>query len=250
MNRVMAWFSCGVTSAVAAHLAIKKYGDTVTVAYIDTASEHPDNNRFLADVEAWLGRKVEVLKSTKYQDVDDVIARRRYLRGPQGAPCSGELKKAVRFAYQLPDDLQVFGFHADERKRAQRFRESNIGIDLEYPLIDNGLGHDDCMALAAGGFSVGIAPHKFGRGEGISKKEMRMQGLYRKYIITKADGSLVDPKAQYLVLRLDTDKAARVAAMMYADGIAQEKPELAADIRMWVDACIKREAFDEVFGGS
>jgi 3'-phosphoadenosine 5'-phosphosulfate sulfotransferase (PAPS reductase)/FAD synthetase len=147
MNRVIAWFSCGATSAVAAHLAIKKYGEAVTVAYIDTASEHEDNKRFLADVEAWLGRKVEVLRNEKYADVDAVLASTNFLRSPYGAKCSAELKKVVRVAYQLPDDLQVFGFHADERKRAARFSESNIGISLEYPLIDASLGHEDCLAI-------------------------------------------------------------------------------------------------------
>ena len=37
-----------------------------------------------------------------------------------------------------------------------------------------------------------------------------------KYIIFKSDGSLVDEKADYLVLRLDTDEHARAAAMVYA----------------------------------
>ena len=43
-----------------------------------------------------------------------------------------------------------------------------------------------------------------------------MKGLYGKYIITKADGSPVDPNADYFVLRLDTDPAARHAARTYA----------------------------------
>jgi hypothetical protein len=42
------------------------------------------------------------------------------------------------------------------------------------------------------------------------------RGFYKKYIISKADGSPVDPKAVYMVLRLDTDKAARAAAIEYA----------------------------------
>lgn len=42
------------------------------------------------------------------------------------------------------------------------------------------------------------------------------RGFYQKYIISKADGSSVDPKAVYLVLRLDTDAAARSAAIEYA----------------------------------
>ena len=41
-------------------------------------------------------------------------------------------------------------------------------------------------------------------------------GLYGKYIIQKADGSTVDPKADYFILRLDTDPYARIAALEYA----------------------------------
>lgn len=40
--------------------------------------------------------------------------------------------------------------------------------------------------------------------------------LYEKYVITKADGSPVDPSAEYFVLRLDTDECARQAAAAYA----------------------------------
>lgn len=43
-----------------------------------------------------------------------------------------------------------------------------------------------------------------------------MTGLFGKYKIEKSDGSPIDPKAQYFVLRLDTDKAARAAMVTYA----------------------------------
>ena len=41
-------------------------------------------------------------------------------------------------------------------------------------------------------------------------------GLYGKYIIQKADGSPVDPEADYFILRLDADPVARIAALEYA----------------------------------
>jgi len=43
-----------------------------------------------------------------------------------------------------------------------------------------------------------------------------MTGLYGKYKIEKTDGSPIDPKALYFVLRLDTDKSARRALRAYA----------------------------------
>jgi hypothetical protein len=48
--------------------------------------------------------------------------------------------------------------------------------------------------------------------------------MKNKYIVSKADGSPVDPKAQYLVLRLDTDPHAVVAALAYAKECAGTDP--------------------------
>ena len=45
-------------------------------------------------------------------------------------------------------------------------------------------------------------------------------GWKRKYTITKADGSPVDPMAIYFVLRLDEDPCARRALAVYADAVA------------------------------
>jgi hypothetical protein len=51
-SRVLAWFSCGDASAVAAKLACEKYGERCQVIHCDTlAYEHPDNRRFLKDEE-------------------------------------------------------------------------------------------------------------------------------------------------------------------------------------------------------
>ena len=44
-----------------------------------------------------------------------------------------------------------------------------------------------------------------------------MKGWFTKYHISKADGSPIDKDAVYMVLRLDTDKDAREAAMLYAE---------------------------------
>lgn len=50
-------------------------------------------------------------------------------------------------AFQHPDDVQVFGFTSDERDRAERFCDNNPEVDARFPLIEQGLGHDDCEAL-------------------------------------------------------------------------------------------------------
>ena len=57
-----------------------------------------------------------------------------------------------------------------------------------------------------------------------------MKGLYQKYIIQKADGTPIDPNADYFVLRLDTDKHARETLKFYGNAIYQDNPELTHDI--------------------
>lgn len=49
---IIAWFSCGATSAVACKIALSLYDD-VHIYYIETGFGHPDNTRFLADCEKW-----------------------------------------------------------------------------------------------------------------------------------------------------------------------------------------------------
>jgi hypothetical protein len=63
---------------------------------------------------------------------------------------------------------------------------------------------------------------------------MTEPGLYHKYIILRADGEPVDPPANYFVLRLDTDWAARQAMLTYAAAVAAENPILSAEILAWV----------------
>lgn len=59
---------------------------------------------------------------------------------------------------------------------------------------------------------------------------MDQKGLYGKYIIQKADGEPVDPKAVYFTLRLDTDPHAREAVRAYIRSCKAEQPELARDL--------------------
>lgn len=147
-TRVVVWFSCGATSAVAAKLAIQKYGhEDLVIAYCDTGSEHPSNAQFMANIARWTNHPVEVLKSDTYANVDDVIERTRYLDGVAGARCTTELKKSVRLKFQQPDDIQIFGFDSSEIKRAAKFRKHNPEVMLETPLIEAGLDHGACLAM-------------------------------------------------------------------------------------------------------
>jgi hypothetical protein len=62
------------------------------------------------------------------------------------------------------------------------------------------------------------------------REQDKTRGLYGKYIVSKADGSPVAPKAYYLVLRLDADEDARAAALMYAAHVRKWNPKLAEGI--------------------
>ena len=148
VNRVLVWFSAGAASAVAAKLALAERGhDNVVIAYTNPGSEHPDNARFLDECQEWFGHEVLRLKSEKYADTWEVWKKTRYLVGPTVARCTAELKKKPRFAFQQADDLQVFGYTAEEKHRADRFREQNPDVDLWTPLIDHGLTKSDCLAM-------------------------------------------------------------------------------------------------------
>jgi len=136
MSRTLVWFSCGATSAVAAKLALE-HCQNVEILYCDTLKyEHPDNARFISDCEKWYGQPIKILRSEKYIDIFDVFDKTRWLVGHGIARCSIELKRNVRRAYQLPDDLHVFGMDADEDKRIERFRNENFELNLWFPLLD------------------------------------------------------------------------------------------------------------------
>lgn len=146
-GRVLAWFSCGAASAVAAKMAIQAYGDRCEVLYCDTlAYEHPDNARFMADVSRWLGREIKILRSADYADIFDVFRKTRWLVGPSGARCTTELKKNVRTAYQRPDDVHVFGLTADEYDRAVRFASNNHDLNILLPLVAEHVTKAECHA--------------------------------------------------------------------------------------------------------
>jgi 3'-phosphoadenosine 5'-phosphosulfate sulfotransferase (PAPS reductase)/FAD synthetase len=138
-----------VTSAVATKIAIgaAHVGLDVHVVYCDTSSEHPDNRRFLDDCQEWYGKEIEIISSEKYADIWDVFEKTRWLVGPQGARCTGELKRAVRHKYEQPDDIHVFGLDAGELDRVEKFKAANHDIKLWLPLIERGLDKRACAEI-------------------------------------------------------------------------------------------------------
>lgn len=141
------WLSAGVSSFIAGYLA----KDVDEWIYIDIADQHPDSMRFIKDCEKIIGKEVQILKSDKFNCVEEVIRKYRYINSPYGAPCTGMLKKAVRKRWESEhkefDITYVWGMDFSEKHRADNIVESFPEFKHEFPLIDNYLSKQDCHAM-------------------------------------------------------------------------------------------------------
>ena len=146
-ERIVCWFSCGATSAIATLKALEKYRGKIPVeiCYCDTGSEHPDNMRFLYDMEKVFGQKINILRHPKYKNTWEVWEDRRYIAGVAGAPCTYELKIKQREGFQRPTDIQVFGFGKEEIERRDRFEKNHPEAYIECALIDFNYSKNDCL---------------------------------------------------------------------------------------------------------
>lgn len=157
---VLCWFSAGITSAVACKKAIEKYGK-VEIYYIGIRTAHSDNDRFISDCEKWFGQKINTISSRKYFDQFDVIEKTGYVNGTDGARCTKELKKEVRFQLEnaLKPDLfepdrpqysnQVHGFEFEvkEIKRAIDYCIDYPYTNALFPLIEEKLNKENCAQI-------------------------------------------------------------------------------------------------------
>lgn len=149
---VAVWFSCGAASAVAAKMTVEHYGGVANIRILNNpvAEEDEDNRRFLFDVERWIGVRIETVLNPAWPDAsaEAVWEKRRGMSFPNGAPCTVELKKRARQAWEAENhaDWHVLGFTADERKRHERFvlgeRENVLPV-----LIDAGITKADCYRI-------------------------------------------------------------------------------------------------------
>ena len=147
--KFLAWFSCGVTSAVACKLAVDRFRDAVELVYIETGQAHPDNQRFIKQCEQWIGKEVKTIRSEIYSSPLDV-AEKNLFNTPYGSPCTLHLKKKVRQEYQkqFKDVVHVFGFEYNKKEvnRAFRWLEQQCE-DAYFPLIENRLTKRDCTKI-------------------------------------------------------------------------------------------------------
>lgn len=148
----IAWWSGGVTSAVACWLAIEMFGiDKVRIVFIDTHNEDDDTYRFLNDCEKWYGKPIEVISriGVDYNTIQEVWFRYISLNVATGAICSTELKRGCREKFERENmfSYQVFGFEVDEPKRMKGMSKNYRGSRPLFPLALMGYDKKKCIDI-------------------------------------------------------------------------------------------------------
>jgi hypothetical protein len=139
---LVCWFSCGVSSCVAAALT-----PDATLIRIAIRDEHQDNERFVAEVQPVLKRSVYTLMSP-WESVERVIRGQKYVNGPTGAPCTRILKRTVRELWEREnpgEHTYVWGFDCDEKQRFDRLDRS-VHHHVA-PLIERGITKADAHGV-------------------------------------------------------------------------------------------------------
>lgn len=148
-DTIVVWFSCGAASAIALQETIRQYGDSYNIRAVNNPviEEDEDNIRFMRDVSDWLNIEIEQASRSLYPDnsAQSVWEHRKFMSGPQGAPCTLELKKRARQEWELHNKTcwMVLGFTVDEKRRHDQFVKFERE-DLLPVLIDAGLTKQDC----------------------------------------------------------------------------------------------------------
>lgn len=149
---IAVWFSCGAASAVAAKLTLEKYGDEHEIRIVNNPikEEHEDNQRFLKDVEKWLGVEVETAINPRFPSMScvEVWEWKRFMSSPAGAPCTAELKKKARQHWEEENkpDYHVLGFTLEEQYRHDRFVKTERSNVLPV-LIDAKVNKSMCYQI-------------------------------------------------------------------------------------------------------
>jgi len=151
-EKIICWWSGGITSAVACKIAIDQYGkDKCQSIFIGTMNEDSDTYRFKKDCEDWYGIPIETITAIgdKFPTIQSVWRHYKSLNVANGAICSSTLKRDVRLKWQKENDYkyQVFGFDIDEPKRAKSMKINYIEAKPIYPLLLHALTKKDCIDI-------------------------------------------------------------------------------------------------------
>lgn len=152
LRSAILWWSGGITSAVACHLALKKYPKKFCrIIMLDTKNEHEDTYRFLKDCEKWYGLPIEQISSSDYSGVEDTWFRHKSLNTANGAVCSYMLKRRVREKWEKENFYlwQVFGFEYNKKEmnRAKALKLNHPHTRPRFPLIEAKMDKKECMEL-------------------------------------------------------------------------------------------------------
>ncbi len=149
---IIVWFSCGAASAIAAKYTLDLYGKNNRVLLVNNPikEEHPDNLRFMADIEKWLNLKIIKHVNPLYPDssIVSVFEKRKFMGNIKGSPCTMLLKKASRYDFEKNNDIDyhVLGFTADEKLRHDKFVKSERSNVLPV-LINLGITKGRCIEI-------------------------------------------------------------------------------------------------------
>jgi hypothetical protein len=148
---IAVWFSCGAASAVALKETMERYPHCAVRAINNPVIEEgEDNQRFLRDVETWLGIKIETAIHPQYPlcSAVEVWERNAYMSNPSGAPCTRLLKTGARLEWEKHNrcDWIVMGYPAGEDDRHIGKVERGM-TNLLPVLIDAGITKGDCFRI-------------------------------------------------------------------------------------------------------
>lgn len=138
-EQVVAWFSAGVSSAVAVKLAINQIDQII---YTHIKDQHEDTMRFVKDCEGWFGKPVEIIHAPL--DVDTACRTAGFINSPYGATCTRILKKRIRKEWETRNQffnwfVYVWGYDIAEVKRAENIKENMPESEHIFPLIEHGV---------------------------------------------------------------------------------------------------------------
>lgn len=150
INPVIAWWSGGVTSAVACKICVDWFGvENVRMVFIDTKNEDDDTYRFKTECEHWYGKSIKTITNPDFSSIQEVWYKNLSLNVATGAKCSQMLKRLVRERWQRENSYsyQAFGFDIDEIDRARSMKLNHSVSKPIFPLINELLRKKDCIRI-------------------------------------------------------------------------------------------------------
>lgn len=146
-------FSGGAASSVVAEMVAKRYPNDTILLHTPTGAEHPDADRFRAQVAEYIGLPItiEAAKKTLWEMVES----NKHMPGEALPWCTARLKlrPQERYFKQLENIgekfIQYVGFGFDEWRRVQRVfaRHELNSRKIEFPLFDARLTGDNCKKI-------------------------------------------------------------------------------------------------------